>query len=59
MELHGVTMKINDSIDSFLQRIKDSQDKLAMIDVHVDIEEILQVVLKGLSNEFNFIRVAI
>ena len=52
MEFHAIT-KNNDSIEVFMNWIKDSRDKLAEIDVHIDDEEFLGVVLKGLPNEFH------
>uniref|UniRef100_A0A2N9EXZ4 CCHC-type domain-containing protein n=1 Tax=Fagus sylvatica TaxID=28930 RepID=A0A2N9EXZ4_FAGSY len=58
MDLHGL-MKNNDSIDLFLQRVKESRDKLEAVDVHISDEEILHVVLKGLPIEFHSIRSAI
>jgi hypothetical protein len=58
MDLHGL-MKNNDSIDFFLQRVKESRDKLEAVDVHISDEEILHVVLKGLPIEFHSIRSAI
>ena len=58
MDLHGL-VKNNDPIDVFLQRVKESKDKLEVVDVHISDEEILHVVLKGLPTEFHAIRSAI
>uniref|UniRef100_A0A2N9EW64 Uncharacterized protein n=1 Tax=Fagus sylvatica TaxID=28930 RepID=A0A2N9EW64_FAGSY len=58
MDLHGL-MKNNDPVDVFLQRVKESRDKLEAVDVHISDEEILHVVLKGLPTEFHSIRSAI
>ena len=44
--------KGNESINSYLQRIKNTRDKLFAVGVFVDNEELLHMVLKGLPKEF-------
>ena len=44
--------KGNESINSYLQRIKNTRDKLSAVGVLVDNEELLHMVLKGLPKEF-------
>uniref|UniRef100_A0A2N9G004 Reverse transcriptase Ty1/copia-type domain-containing protein n=1 Tax=Fagus sylvatica TaxID=28930 RepID=A0A2N9G004_FAGSY len=51
LELQGIK-KGNDSINSYLQRIKNTRDKLSAVGVLVDNEELLHMVLKGLPKEF-------
>ena len=50
-ELYNIK-KNNDSISLYLQRIKEIRDKLAVVGVEVDIEEILHIILKGLPHEY-------
>ena len=38
----------NESISSYLQRIKCTRDRLSAVGVHVDNEELLHMILKGL-----------
>uniref|UniRef100_A0A2N9HVF5 Reverse transcriptase Ty1/copia-type domain-containing protein n=1 Tax=Fagus sylvatica TaxID=28930 RepID=A0A2N9HVF5_FAGSY len=52
LELQGIK-KGNDSINSYLQRIKNTKDKLSAVGVLVDNEELLHMVLKGLPKEFS------
>uniref|UniRef100_A0A2N9FFC2 Reverse transcriptase Ty1/copia-type domain-containing protein n=1 Tax=Fagus sylvatica TaxID=28930 RepID=A0A2N9FFC2_FAGSY len=52
LELQGIK-KGNDSINSYLQRIKNTRDKLSAVGVLVDNEELLHMVLKGLPKEFS------
>uniref|UniRef100_A0A2N9IMV8 Reverse transcriptase Ty1/copia-type domain-containing protein n=1 Tax=Fagus sylvatica TaxID=28930 RepID=A0A2N9IMV8_FAGSY len=51
LELQGIK-KGNESINSYLQRIKNTRDKLSVVGVLVDNEELLHMILKGLSKEF-------
>jgi hypothetical protein len=51
LELQGIK-KGNESINSYLQRIKSTKDKLSAVGVLVDNEELLHMVLKGLPKEF-------
>uniref|UniRef100_A0A2N9IH28 Reverse transcriptase Ty1/copia-type domain-containing protein n=1 Tax=Fagus sylvatica TaxID=28930 RepID=A0A2N9IH28_FAGSY len=51
LELQGIK-KGNESINSYLQRIKSTRDKLSAVGVLVDNEELLHMVLKGLPKEF-------
>uniref|UniRef100_A0A2N9FS43 Reverse transcriptase Ty1/copia-type domain-containing protein n=1 Tax=Fagus sylvatica TaxID=28930 RepID=A0A2N9FS43_FAGSY len=44
--------KGNETISSYLQRIKTVRDKLSAIGVHSDHEELLYVILKGLPKEY-------
>ena len=44
--------KGNESINSYLQRIKNTRDKLSAVGVLVDNEELLHMILKGLPKEF-------
>jgi FtsZ-binding cell division protein ZapB len=49
LELQGIK-KGNESINSYLQRIKDTRDRLSAVGVHVDNEELLHMILKGLPS---------
>jgi transposase InsO family protein len=51
LELQGIK-KGNESINSYLQRIKNTRDKLSAVGVLVDNEELLHMILKGLPKEF-------
>uniref|UniRef100_A0A2N9IWR1 Reverse transcriptase Ty1/copia-type domain-containing protein n=1 Tax=Fagus sylvatica TaxID=28930 RepID=A0A2N9IWR1_FAGSY len=51
LELQGIK-KGNESINSYLQRIKSTRDKLSTVGVLVDNEELLHMVLKRLPKEF-------
>ena len=44
--------KDNDSLKSFLQKIKIVRDKLLAVGVIIDNEELLCIVLRGLPREF-------
>ena len=44
--------KGNDSVNSFLQKIKVARDKLLAVGVVVDNEELICIVLRGLSRDF-------
>ena len=51
MELNGIK-KGYDPMNKYLQRIKETRDKLSIVGVNLDDEEILHIVLKGLPAEF-------
>uniref|UniRef100_A0A2N9JBP8 Uncharacterized protein n=1 Tax=Fagus sylvatica TaxID=28930 RepID=A0A2N9JBP8_FAGSY len=51
LELQGIK-KGNESINSYLQRIKNTRNKLSTVGVLVDNEELLHMILKGLPKEF-------
>ena len=57
-ELHSVK-KGFDSVDSYLQKIKVIRDKLMVVGVLLDDEELLHVAIKGLPKEFSAFRSAI
>ena len=51
MDLHNIKKETNDSVNTFLQKVKDARDRLAAMGVQIDNEEILHIVLKGLPHE--------
>ena len=51
LELQGIK-KGNESVNSFLQKIKVACDKLLAVGVPVDNEELICIVLRGLPREF-------
>uniref|UniRef100_A0A2N9HVI9 Integrase catalytic domain-containing protein n=1 Tax=Fagus sylvatica TaxID=28930 RepID=A0A2N9HVI9_FAGSY len=51
MELQSVR-KGNESITTYLQRVKTVSDKLSAVGVHTDHEELLHVILKGLPKDY-------
>ena len=57
-ELHNVK-KGFDSMDSYLKKIKVIRDKLMVVGVLLDDEELLHVAIKGLPKEFSAFRSAI
>ena len=57
-ELHNLK-KGADSVDLYLQKIKEVKDKLLADGVVVDDEELLHIILKGLPKEYNAFRSAI
>uniref|UniRef100_A0A2N9HPA0 Integrase catalytic domain-containing protein n=1 Tax=Fagus sylvatica TaxID=28930 RepID=A0A2N9HPA0_FAGSY len=59
MELHNIKKESTDSINSFLQKIKDTRDRLGAVGVQIDNEEILHIVLKGLPHEYHAFGTAI
>ena len=59
MELHNIKKESTDSINSFLQKIKDTRDRLGAVGVEIDNEEILHIVLKGLPHEYHAFGTAI
>uniref|UniRef100_A0A2N9FVX0 Uncharacterized protein n=1 Tax=Fagus sylvatica TaxID=28930 RepID=A0A2N9FVX0_FAGSY len=50
-QLHDVK-KNTDTVTQYLQRIKESRDKLAAVGTVVDDEDLLHIVLKGLPSEY-------
>ena len=59
MDLHNTKKESSDSISTFLQKIKDAQDRLGAVGVQIDDEEILHIVLKGLPYEYHAFGTAI
>uniref|UniRef100_A0A2N9J786 Retrotransposon Copia-like N-terminal domain-containing protein n=1 Tax=Fagus sylvatica TaxID=28930 RepID=A0A2N9J786_FAGSY len=51
-ELNSIK-KNSDSVTEYLQKIKEARDKLVSIGVNIDDEEILHIVLHGLSTDFH------
>ena len=51
-ELHNLKMG-SDSVDLYLQKIKVVRDKLLVVGVIVDDEELLHIAIKGLPKEYN------
>ena len=51
LELQSIK-KGNESVNSFLQRIKIARDKLLAVGVIVDNEELICIMLRGLPREF-------
>ncbi|KAM2325120.1 hypothetical protein ACFX1X_024529 [Malus domestica] len=51
--------KGSESIDLYLQQIKNCRDQLAVVGVFISDEDIVIVALKGLPNEFNTIKAVI
>ena len=45
--------KGTDTIDAYFQKIKQIKDKLAVVSVFLDDEELLHIALDGLPSEFN------
>uniref|UniRef100_A0A2N9IMA2 Protein kinase domain-containing protein n=1 Tax=Fagus sylvatica TaxID=28930 RepID=A0A2N9IMA2_FAGSY len=52
LELQSIKKTSNESVSSYLQRIKTVRDKLSAIGVHSDQEELTHVILKGLPKEY-------
>ena len=59
MDLHNIKKESSDSINTFLQKVKDVQDHLGVVGVQIDNEEILHIVLKGLPYEYHAFGTAI
>ena len=57
-ELHNLKMG-SDSVDLYLQKIKVVRDKLLVVGVIVDDEELLHIAIKGLPKEYNAFRFGI
>ena len=53
MKLHNIKKESTNSVNSFLQKVKDTRDRLAAVGVQIDKEEILHIVLKGLPHEYH------
>ena len=51
LELQSIR-KGNEPMNSYLQRIKTTRDKLSIVGVHIDNEELLHIILKGLPKEY-------
>ena len=51
LELQAIR-KGNESVSSYLQRIKTTRDMLYAVGVQIDNEELLHIILKGLPNEY-------
>lgn len=54
-ELYNIQMG-SDSVDTYLQKIKVLKDKLMVVGVILDDEELLHISIKGLPKEFNAFR---
>jgi hypothetical protein len=52
LELQSTKKTGNESVSSYLQRIKTVRDKLSAVGVHSDQEELTHVILKGLPKEY-------
>ena len=50
-KLHDVKKNTN-TVSQYLQRIKESRDKLAAVGTLVDDEDLIHIVLKGLPSEY-------
>ncbi len=59
MELHNINKESTNSVNSFLQKVKDTRDRLVVVGVQIDNEEILHIVLKGLPHEYHAFNTAI
>uniref|UniRef100_A0A2N9GJJ1 Retrovirus-related Pol polyprotein from transposon TNT 1-94-like beta-barrel domain-containing protein n=1 Tax=Fagus sylvatica TaxID=28930 RepID=A0A2N9GJJ1_FAGSY len=59
MELHNIKKESTDSVNTYLQKIKEVRDRLGAVGVQVDNEEILHIVLKGLPYEYHALCTAI
>ena len=59
MDLHNIKKETNDSVNTFLQKVKDARDRLAAVGVQIDNKEILHIVLRGLPHEYHAFSVAI
>ena len=51
IELHNLK-KGSESISSYLQKVKNTRDKLIAVDTLIDNEELLHIILKGLPREY-------
>ena len=52
LELQSIKKAGNETVSSYLQRIKTVKDKLSAVRVHLDHEELIHVILKGLPKEY-------
>ena len=59
MDLHNIKKETNDSVNTFLQKVKDARDRLAAVGVQIDNKEILHIVLRGLPHEYHAFSIAI
>ena len=51
-ELQSIKKTGNETVSTYLQRIKTVRDKLSVVGVHSDHEELIHVILKGLPKEY-------
>ena len=51
IELHNLK-KGSDSVSSYLQKVKNTRDKLIAVGILIDNEEMLHIILKGLPREY-------
>ena len=51
IELHNLK-KGSDSVSSYLQKVKNTRDKLIAVGTLIDNEEMLHIILKGLPREY-------
>ena len=52
LELQSIKKTGNETVSTYLQRIKTVRDKLSAVGVHSDHEELIHVILKGLPKEY-------
>jgi hypothetical protein len=52
LELQSIKKAGNETVSSYLQRIKTVKDKLSAVGVHLDHEELIHVILIGLPKEY-------
>uniref|UniRef100_A0A2N9HVG8 CCHC-type domain-containing protein n=1 Tax=Fagus sylvatica TaxID=28930 RepID=A0A2N9HVG8_FAGSY len=53
MDLHNIKKDSADSVNTYLQKIKDARDRLGAISVQIDSKEILRIIRKGLPREYH------
>lgn len=53
LELYTIKKLPTKTVDKYVSRIKEIIDKLAVVSLHFDEEEILIHILNGLSTDFN------
>ncbi|GMY36778.1 retrovirus-related Pol polyprotein from transposon RE1 isoform X2 [Fagus crenata] len=59
MELHNIKKESTNSVNLYLQKIKDTRDHLGAVGVQINSEEILHIVLKGLPHKYHAFSTAI
>ena len=59
IDLHNIRKETTDSVNTFLQKIKDTFDCFTTVGVQIDNEEILHIVLRGLPHEYHAFSTAI
>ena len=52
LELQSIKKTGNETVSTYLQRIKTLREKLSAVGVHSDHEELIHVILKGLPKEY-------